>query len=213
MQQAQPAPFIGPPSYASITRRFSSDPNPLTFFEEKKAKEAIARGEFIDIHDAEVVGANDFDVLITDITDQLLRSEIAELAGIKYLEKATEADSKEKVDVGCGFLYGRKFRPIFPCVVSWKDQARWVFFIVDSGAPLTYLSSQTAEVLGIHRGPAPVTIAGYTHAAHISPAGSHFADINILGYDYCCAYNVGTMPNSDKGTVHLVFNWDSKWEL
>ena len=134
-------PVSGPPTYVSIARRLSSDPSPLTSYDKKIAKEARASGNFIDIHDAEVVSATDYDVLITDVTDRLLRNEIADLAGIRYLQKATDAD-KEKVNVGCGFLYGSKFRPIFPCVVTSKEQSRWVFFLVHSGAPVTYLSVQ-----------------------------------------------------------------------
>src|SRR5436190_20820609 len=80
------APFSGPPSYATIARRFSSHPNPLTFFTEKRAKEAIDRGEFTDIHDIGGVEPEDFDVLITDMDDNTLRSEVAELVGIPYLE-------------------------------------------------------------------------------------------------------------------------------
>ena len=138
------APFSGPPSYATITRRFSSLPNPLTFFEKKRAEKAIERGEFIDIHDAEVVDPKDYDVLVTDITDKKLRSEIAELAGVAYLEKATKDEANKKVDIGYGFLYGNKYHPIFPCIVSFRNKAHWVFFIVDSSAPLTYLSSQVS---------------------------------------------------------------------
>jgi hypothetical protein len=138
------APFSGSPSYATITQRFSSLPNPLTFFEKERAKEAIERGEFTDIHDAEVVDPKDYDVLVTDITDKKLRPEIAKLAGIAYLEKATKDDANKKVDIGYGFLYGSKFRPIFPCVLSFRDKAHWVFFLVDSGAPVTYLSSQAS---------------------------------------------------------------------
>jgi hypothetical protein len=43
-----------------------------------------------------------------------------------------------------GFLYGTKLRMILPCVVSIDDKARWVFFIVTNGSPLTYISSQVS---------------------------------------------------------------------
>lgn len=137
-------PVSAPPTYVSIAQRLSSDPSPLTAYDKRIAEEAKASGQFVDIHDAEVMSATDYDVLIPDITDQLLRNEIAELAGIQYLQKATEAD-KGKVNVGCGFFYGNKFRPIFPCVVTSREQSRWVFFLVDSGAPLTYLSAQVCS--------------------------------------------------------------------
>jgi len=80
----------------------------------------------------------------TDVTEKILRSEISELVGIKYLEKATEDEANKKIDICSGFLYGSKYRPIFPCVVRLRDRAHWVFFLVDSGAPVTYLSSQVS---------------------------------------------------------------------
>ena len=147
------APFSGPPSYATIARRFTSHPNPLIFFTEKKAKEAKERGEFIDIHDIGGVSPKDFDVLITDMDNQKLRSEVAELIGIPYLEKTTKNEANNKVDLGHGIVYGNKFRTIFPCVVGLNDEARWVFFIVDSGAPLTYLSVQVSAPANTERTP------------------------------------------------------------
>jgi len=140
----KPVPFSGPPSYATINRRFSSEPNPIHFFTEKKAKEAIERGEFIDIHDIGGVDPEDHDVIITDMSDytsdNMLRTDIAELLGIPYLQKATKDEANKKIEIA-GIIYGTKFRMVFPCVVSFEDNARWVFFIVHTGAPLTYLST------------------------------------------------------------------------
>ena len=121
----KPVPLSGPPSYATINRRFSSEPNPIDFFAENKAKEAIERGEFVDIHNIGGVGPKDYDVLnydvlttdmnlqkatkdeankkiefatdnydlisdMSDMSDNKLRTEIAELLGIPYLQKATK---------------------------------------------------------------------------------------------------------------------------
>ena len=141
----KPVPFSGPPSYATINRRFSSEPNPIDFFAEKKAKEAIERGEFTDIHD---IGGVDHDVIITDMSDytsdNMLRTEIAELLGAPYLQKATKDEANKKIEIATGIIYGTKFRMVFPLVVSFKDNARWVFFIVHTGAPLTYLSTHVS---------------------------------------------------------------------
>ena len=139
-----PAPFSGPPSYATIIRRFSSEPNPTDFFAEKKAKEAIERGEFIDIHDIGGVDPNDYDVLITDMSDNTLRTEISELLGVPYLKKATKDEANKKIELSTAITYGTMYRMVFPCVVSSKDNARWVFFVVDTGAPLTYLSTRVS---------------------------------------------------------------------
>jgi len=138
------APFSGHPSYATIARRFTSQPNPLDYFASKKAKEAKERGEFIDIHDIGGVDPKDFDVLITDMDDNSLRTEISELIGIPYLKEATKDEANDEVEIGHCIIYGMKQRKIFPCIVRFKDKARWVFFIVDSGSPLTYLSVQVS---------------------------------------------------------------------
>jgi hypothetical protein len=137
-------PYTGPPSYDTIARRFSSHPNPLAFFIRKTKQEAIDRGEFIDIHDVGGVDPKDYDVLITDIDSEKLRSKIAEFIGIQYLAKATEADANNVVEVGYGIVYGPKYHTIYPCVVSRNGKSHWVFFIVDTGDPLTYLSAQVS---------------------------------------------------------------------
>jgi hypothetical protein len=142
-------PFSWPPSYDTITRRFSSHPNPLAPFVKKSQQEARGRGEFIDIHDVGSIAPKDYDVLIanmdnTDMDYEKLRSKIAEVVGIQYLVKATEADANNVAQIGHGYIYGRKLRTIFPCVVSHDDKAHWVFFLVSTGAPLTYLSAQVS---------------------------------------------------------------------
>ena len=73
-----------------------------------------------------------------------LRSEISKLVGIPYLSEATKDEANKVAETGSGYLYGRNSRTIFPCVVSYRDNARWVFFIVDSGSPLTYISVEAS---------------------------------------------------------------------
>ena len=90
----EPAPFSGPPSYATLARRFSaSSPNPISFFAQKAAKEAIERGEFVDIHDIGSVDLKDYDVLITDMNNDTLHSEISKLVDIPYLQEATKEEA------------------------------------------------------------------------------------------------------------------------
>lgn len=138
------APFSGHPSYATIARRFSSQPNPLDYFPSKKAKEAKERGKLIDIHDVGGVDPKDYDVLISDVDDDILRTDLSELMGIPYLKEATKDEANDKVDIGHCIIYGMKQRTIFPSIVSFQDKARWVFFILVPGSPLTYLSVQVS---------------------------------------------------------------------
>jgi hypothetical protein len=138
-----PAPFVGPPSYVTLARRLSaSSPNPVSYFAEKAAKEAIERGQFVDIHDVVGVQPKDYDVLLSDVDKDTLHTDISKVVGIPYLKEATKDEADKVAREINGVLYGESFRMIFPCVLSAKDTARWVFFIVDSGAPSNYISAE-----------------------------------------------------------------------
>jgi hypothetical protein len=97
----------------------------------------MERGEFVDVHDISGMNPKDYDVLITEVDNDTLHSEISKLVDIPYLTKATKDEADKVAKEVRGFYYGRSLRMIFPCVFSVEDQARWVFFIVDPGAPLT----------------------------------------------------------------------------
>ena len=140
------APFLRPPTYATLFQRFSSsNPNPIEYFSQKKAEEAVAHGTFVDIHDIGPVDPKDYDVLITDVDDHTLHNEISDLVGIPYLKEATKEEADKVADSLRGFVYGNKYRMILPCVLRIEDKAHWVFFIVNGGAPLTYISTQVSD--------------------------------------------------------------------
>ncbi|KAF1808751.1 hypothetical protein P152DRAFT_208066 [Eremomyces bilateralis CBS 781.70] len=181
-------PFSGPPSYATLFERFSpSNPSPLHYYSRLKAEENIARGTFVDIHDIGAMDPKDYDVLITDIDDNTLHKEISDRVGIPYLKEATKDEADKVADTIRGFVYGRKFRMILPCALTINEKAHWVFFIVDSGAPLTYISTQVAQTFKLNEDEDPWNgyIAGHKHAIYMAPPDSHFANINILGGDFC----------------------------
>ena len=101
----------------------------------------MSRGQFISKYD----NPNDpyeYDLWITDIKHKTLKTIIAEEIGIPYLSEATEDEANEKVKVGIGYIYGLKKRTLVPFVVKHREEIRWVFFVVDSGASVTYLSKQ-----------------------------------------------------------------------
>jgi hypothetical protein len=51
-----------------------------------------------------------------------LATTIAKELGIPYLLNATESQAKEVVEVGHGYIYGSKFRPVVPFVVGHKGE-------------------------------------------------------------------------------------------
>lgn len=136
--------YNGPPSYDMITRRFSSQVDSKVHINRKYHKETKERGQYVDLHDIGGVDPMDYDVLISDVNHEKLRGEVADIVGIQYHAEATKEDANKVVEIGDCYIYGRKFRTIFPAVVDDGSQAYWVFFIVDSGSPLTYLSAQVS---------------------------------------------------------------------
>jgi hypothetical protein len=131
------APLSGPPSHANLARRSSaSNPNPRRFFAQKAAKLAIDWSKFSHIPD--------YDVLSTDTYDDMVHSEISKLVGIPYLKEATKDEAGKVAREFDGIVYGQKLRMIFQCVLSIDDKSRWVFFLVHSGSPLTYISTEVS---------------------------------------------------------------------
>jgi hypothetical protein len=138
-------PFSGPPTYATLFARFSpSNPSPIGYFSQKKAEENISRGIFVGIHEIATNNPNEYNVLISDIDNKVLENEISDIVGIQYLKEATNAEADKVLTSIPGFVYGKGYCMILPCVVRIKGKARWVFFIVDSGSLATYISTQAS---------------------------------------------------------------------
>jgi hypothetical protein len=99
--------------------------------------------------DSDLTRDADADVLIQDITEETLLKEISQLTGKQYLSKVSELDSKQPLDVFKGNFFGPKSRIILPLAVNHKGNCRWVHFILDTGAPYTYLSPRV-RILEYH---------------------------------------------------------------
>lgn len=118
--------------------------DPQAYLFHKRKLNAIQNGQFVDVHDAVVPDPKDYDVLLSDADDAKLRTDIADVVGITYLSEATEEDAHKMAEVGECYLWGLKIRTLFPTVVRINDHAFWVFFVVNSGSSITYLSAQVS---------------------------------------------------------------------
>ncbi|CUS15246.1 unnamed protein product [Tuber aestivum] len=194
-------PYSGPATYDTLMRRFSSDIDPHAYVIRKHQQEAQEHGEFIDIHDIGNLDPENYTFTIPDVDDRVLRGEIAEV------------DAGRDIETGYCYLYGRTIRMIFPAVVGDGTRAHWVFFIVDTAAPLTYLSTQTSDFFGITKklpSPHRVTIAGYPHVVYRSPSSGTFSNINILGMDFLRLNQISLWNDFEKHQVRMPFG--QKWE-
>jgi len=143
------APYAGPPSYDTIARRLSSDVKPQAYYSRRRQQQALERGELVDIHDVGGLDLKDF--LITDIDHNRPQHEVAGIVGIPYVFPASKVEADKVITIGECFIFTRKARTIFPAVVAHPSgKGYWVFFLVNTCMPLTYLSAQdgnpTAEL-------------------------------------------------------------------
>ena len=102
---------------------------------------------YVDIHELRDISdlePNNFDILMTDVNEKTLQTEISRVFGIDYLAEATEDDAMREVDAIDGYLYGDGRRAMVPCVVSNGDgdKAYWVHFLVSTGSPATFISKK-----------------------------------------------------------------------
>jgi len=106
---------------------------------------AAHSSEYVDIHDPREImdlELNSYDVLVPDLNDNKLRTEISKVIGIDYLAEATEDDAHRRVDAIDGYLYGNTLRSMVPCVVTNGVKPYWVHFLVSTGAPVAYPSEK-----------------------------------------------------------------------
>ena len=125
-----------------------------------------------------------FDILITDICAQDLREVISNKLNVKYLSNSNQ-EHDGNVD---GIIHGRSFRLICTLTVKIREKIKFVHFIVDTGSPTTYLSDDVLSAFGITiSNPDDFINARINNkdtAVMMSPPGSHFSGVNLLGSEF-----------------------------
>ncbi|KAJ2989791.1 hypothetical protein HDV02_004772, partial [Globomyces sp. JEL0801] len=147
------------------------------------------------------------DLLLTDITAKELRVIAAELE-VDYLGPAAFPGTFPAV----GDIRGDNHRLMVPLVCRRRAQkeapARNIIFLLDTGSPSTYLCQEAMEALIGKDSPLPQTLWVHIHSqeailTHLSPKGSHFADVNVLGMDFLARNRVFPIPDWVNSTFIL----------
>jgi hypothetical protein len=142
-----------------------------------------------------------YDVLITDIKD----SSFLDIARALNCTRLSPAPNPESFPV-TGTFYGPSRRIFVPLIVRCgRRDAINVLFLVDTGAPMTFLRSDTLEALGFKESPpecANVTVHGQRLAVGLSHG--HFAQVDLLGQDFFVQLGGTTMI--DYGELTCLIN-------
>ena len=121
-----------------------------------------------------------FDVTITDITEADLAHLGRDHFGFERLSLASPADTRFPAR---GVIDGPNRRVFVPLTVrhSGGEPVR-VIFLIDTGAPCTFLREDTLRALGFVDGAPNVFINGIKIS--VSVAHGHFASVDLLGADF-----------------------------
>lgn len=134
------------------------------------------------MEDDQYVSPKQQDLLLTDVKEEDLKLSIASELNIGFLSEPSDSP-KWPLE---GILFGHNYRPFVCMQVKRKSITKNVFFLVDTGSPHTYLSKTTIDALGV-QDVIPenfsVDIHGIKANVNMSPIGSHYQDINVLGSD------------------------------
>jgi hypothetical protein len=128
-----------------------------------------------------IVMPKDYDVLITDIRDTDF-IDIGRELGVDRLTSTTVPEAFFPVH---GIMFGGSTRIFIPLIVSKRSINVVVIFLVDTGAPNTYLRTDTLSALGFFEnipGSTNVTIHGTSLNVHHSQG--HFENVDLLGQDF-----------------------------
>jgi hypothetical protein len=125
-----------PPSFPLFANMFS-------FLSQKLTRPDLYPGP-IDVAPANMPEL--FDILLSDVDDNLLHNDISTALGSAYLSETPHLTSpRTTVD---GILFGEHRRVLFPLVVKLlhKPPSYVVHFLYDSGSPFTFLSKEVCGV-------------------------------------------------------------------
>lgn len=170
-------------------------------------------------------------VLLSEVNNEALMGAITEIAGNRILEGMTylgpvpqSSPYLHELSALPGFIYGIHKRIILPLAVHTKrnqKDPRWIFFIVDTGSPQTYLSLQVCASnfkdwslltrlkawlqLDLYSDSGTVVIGRHSIQVKLSPPDPRLCDINLLGMDFLeCLLSWKLEGNGDGVILHCI---------
>ena len=166
---------------------------------ESTSPTSSARSE---IHDnPDYIPPNQQDMLLTDVTSQILHTRISEVLGVEYLSKVDSNAEKQRAPLD-GRLCGLNKRLMVNVVTrrmsrresSGSDYPSYnIIFLCDTGSPNTFICEEAMLALMKEnsKNVAPpsmlVKMADFPAVeAHRSPNPSHYSDVNVIGMDLLC---------------------------
>lgn len=144
----------------------------------------------------------DANTFLMDINDSTIKGIIAEELHAQYLAPALPpTEYSHEIH---GFLYGNLSRPMVNMVMVKGDVCVNVIFLVDSGAPYSFITREVSNALNVNLGQDETyaTAHGVRQVFYISGPQHTFSQVNILAADWMC--DADARIHLDYGTAKSV---------
>ena len=153
---------------------------------------------------ARYIPVSAYDTLTTDIQESDLVDIGVEL-GRANLQPASadKAEASFPVQGVTGMFYGRNQRLFVALPVRKRARAVWVLFLVDTGAPYTYLHKDTFDALGYQTIPSNTDVHVFGTVLPVSVSTNHFSNVNLLGQDAMAVLRLSLHVDYAQRTVRL----------
>lgn len=129
-----------------------------------------------------------YDVALPDLDSERLMSDLAPLLNVTYLgNAAVPAEHSQRWPLHGVAISATMRRFVLCAPVQLRAKCVNVIFLMDTGAPATYLSTEALHALGLRDVLPPelrVRINGVQHYVKPVPDNSHFKGVSLLGADF-----------------------------
>ncbi|GBC08259.1 hypothetical protein RclHR1_00080036 [Rhizophagus clarus] len=130
------------------------------------------------------------------------------LHGIIPEQTLSDSSSEQRLNEVKGFISGQSLRPFVSMTVKIRSTIKNIQFLIDTGSPMTYLCKEVLDSYDITifntKTPFPVQINNRLILTSLSPAGSCFENLNILGMDYLLLYKARIILDFDEISINFM---------
>lgn len=160
----------------------------------------------VDIDIARYIQVSVYDTLTTDIQESDLVDIGNELGRANLQQVHVDPRVQEAVFPSqgvTGIFHGTNQRLFVALPVRKRGRAVWVLFLVDTGAPFTYLRADAFDALGYETIPHTTDVHVFGTPLPVSVSTNHFSNVNLLGQDAMATMRLTLHIDYVRRTVRL----------
>ena len=171
-------------------------------------QKSTSSGESLVIDDPNYIAPSGQDLLLTDVTQEILNTRIAPELAVHYLSASEAENASFPVT---GILFGLNRRLMVNLLVRRRESHKFlnILFLVDTGSPVSYLCDEAISALIGKDNALPKFINVFVQGdrvleCHLSPHDGHFHDVNVIGMDFLATHDLSIQICYKRRTFQLL---------